>query len=210
MEPVIQQFRTALGGFNRKDVQKYIEQTGAAHRKEIAALKTALENALARQKELEESLASTEDAKGAAAAEEARVRQSLEDSTRTLTRLRGEQTETESKLAVARNELQRLQAQVTELAPLAENYSQLKDRIATVELDAHRKAQSIVDEANGQAEQIKTDARRWLGDVMAQYDAVRQGMDALMIQARGIAAAGEHTAALEEQAAKLKEKAGIE
>ena len=29
MEPVIQTFRTALGGFNRRDVQQYLEQTAA-------------------------------------------------------------------------------------------------------------------------------------------------------------------------------------
>ena len=35
---VIQKFRTALGGFNRQDVQQYIEQTAAAHRQELAEL----------------------------------------------------------------------------------------------------------------------------------------------------------------------------
>ena len=210
MEPVIQRFRTALGGFNRRDVQQYIEQTGAAHRKEMAGMKARLEEALRRQSELETALSDLEGARGAAAAEEAKVREHLETSTRTLTRLRGEQTETESRLAAARQELERLQAQVAELAPLAEKYEQLKDRVATVELDAHRKAQSIVDEANGQAEELKNDTRRWLGDVMDQYGAVRQGVDALLAQAQALTAAGERTAALEEEAGRLKERGGLE
>ncbi len=210
MEPVIQRFRTALGGFNRRDVQQYIEQTGTAHRKEVATLKARLEEALSRQRELEASLSDLEGARGAAAAEEAKVREHLETSTRTLARLRGEQTETESRLAAARKELERLQAQVAELAPMAEKYDQLKDRVATVELDAHRKAQSIVDEADRQAEGIKNDTRRWLGDVMEQYGAVRRGVDALLAQAQALTAAGERTAALEEEAGKLKERGGLE
>ncbi len=210
MEPVIQRFRAALGGFNRRDVQQYIEQSGAAHRKEVAGLQSKLEESLRRQSELEAALSDLEGARGAAAAEEAKVREHLETSTRTLTRLRGEQTETESKLMVARQELERLQAQVAQLTPLAEKYEQLKDRVATVELDAHRKAQGIVDEANGQAEEIKNDTRRWLGDVMEQYGAVRQGVDALLEQARALAGAGERAAALEAEAGRLKERCGLE
>ncbi len=210
MEPVIQRFRTALGGFNRRDVQQYIEQSGAAHRKETAELKARLEEALRRQRELEAALSETEGARGAAAAEEAKVREHLETSTQTLARLRGEQTETESKLAAARRELERLQDQVARLAPVAEKYEQLKDRVATVELDAHRKAQSIVDEANGQAEALKNDTRRWLGDVLAQYGAVRQGVDVLLDQAKALTAIEGQTAALEEEAGRLKEQAGIQ
>lgn len=33
MDTVIQKFRSALGGFNRQDVQAYIEETAAAHRR---------------------------------------------------------------------------------------------------------------------------------------------------------------------------------
>ena len=173
-------------------------------------MKARLEEALRRQSELETALSDLEGARGAAAAEEAKVREHLETSTRTLTRLRGEQTETESRLAAARQELERLQAQVAELAPLAEKYEQLKDRVATVELDAHRKAQSIVDEANGQAEEIKGETRRWLGDVMEQYGAIRQGLDDLVQQAQALTAAGERAAALEEEAGRLRERGGLE
>lgn len=210
MEPVIQQFRSALGGFNRRDVQRYIESSSAAHRKEVAELQARLEAALHRQRELEAALSDLEGARSAAAAEEAKVREHLETSTQTLTRLRGEQTETESRLAVARQELERLQAQVAQLAPMADNYNQLKDRVATVELDAHRKAQGIVDEASGQAEDIRNDTRRWLNGVLAQYGAVRQGVDALLAQAKALTTVGEQTAALEAEAGKLKERGGID
>jgi hypothetical protein len=38
---------------------------------------------------------------------------------------------------------------------MARNYQELKDRVATVELDAHRKAQATVDEARAEAARIR-------------------------------------------------------
>ena len=147
MDTVIQKFRTALGGFNRRDVQEYLEQTAAAHRQELAQLQERLERAEERGAELEAALSGAESEKSGAAAEEAKVRASLETSTRTLSKLRGELSQTESKLMVAKKELERLQTQVGTLEPMAASYAKLKDRVATVELDAHRKAQDTVDEA---------------------------------------------------------------
>ena len=132
MDAVIQKFRSALGGFNRQDVQEYIEQTTAAHRQELAQLQERLEQAEGRSAELEAALSGAESAKGSAAAEEAKARACLEESARTLAKLRGELSQTESKLAVAKQELTRLQAQVGSLEPMAASYAQLKDRVATV------------------------------------------------------------------------------
>ena len=56
MDTVIQKFRSALGGFNRQDVQTYIEETAAAHRKELAQLQERLEQAEGRTAELEAAL----------------------------------------------------------------------------------------------------------------------------------------------------------
>ena len=110
MDTVIQQFRTALCGFNRKDVQLYIEQTADAHRQELAQLQEQLDQAEERSSTLEAALSGAEIEKSGAAAEEAKVRASLETSTRTLSKLRGELSQTESKLIVAKKELERLQA----------------------------------------------------------------------------------------------------
>lgn len=205
MEPVIQTFRTALGGFNRRDVQQYLEQTAADHKKEVAALKEQLDQAREREAALETAMSGLESEKGSAAASEAQIRASLEDSTRTLSKLRGEQSQTESKLAVARKELERLQAQVGELAPMAESYAQLKDRVATVELDAHRKAQDTLAEAQREAAQLREETRRWLEEVLAQYDALSQGMNALLEQARNMGLLEERARALDEQAQRLRE-----
>ena len=84
MDTVIQKFRTALWGFNRRDVQQYIEQAAEAHRLELEELQERLDQEEGRGKELEAALSGAEDEKSGAAAEEAKVRASLETSTRTL------------------------------------------------------------------------------------------------------------------------------
>ena len=182
MDTVIQKFRTALCGFNRKDVQQYIEQAAGAHREELAQLQEQLDQAKERSRTLEAALSGAESEKSGAAAEEAKVRASLEESTHTLATLRGELSQTESKLVVARKELDRLKDQVGTMKPMAENYAQLKERVATVELDAHRKAQNTVDEAQAEAERIRAETRAWLDGVLEQYGRLRQGMDALLAQ----------------------------
>ena len=184
MDTVILQFRTAMFGFNRKDVQQYMEHSADTHRQELTRLQEQLERAEKRNSELEAALSGAESEKSGAAAEEARVRASLEESTHTLSKLRGELSQTESKLVVARQELERLKSQVGTMKPMAENYAQLKERVATVELDAHRKAQHTVDEAQEEAERIRADTRAWLDGVLDQYSQFRREMDSLAAQAR--------------------------
>ena len=207
---VVQKFRTALGGFNRQDVQSYIEQTAAAHRQELGKLRAQLEESEGRAAELEAALSGAESAKSGAAAEEAKARACLEESTRTLAKLRGELSQTESKLAVAKQELSRLQAQVGSLEPMAESYAQLKDRVATVELDAHRKAQDTVSEAESEAERIRMETQVWLKDVLAQYDRLRRGMTGLLEQVRLLNRDSEGLGGLDETAQALRERGGLE
>ncbi len=207
---VIQKFRSALGGFTRQDVQQYIEQTAAVHRQDLEALQQRLDQAEDRAAQLEAALSGAENAKSGAAAEEAKARACLEESTRTLARLRGELSQTESKLAVAKQELSRLQTQVGKLEPMADSYVQLKDRVATVELDAHRKAQDTVSQAQAEAERIRTETRSWLEGVLAQYGTLRQGMDGLLEQVKLLSRGSERLGALDDAARALREQGGLE
>lgn len=206
---VIQKFRSALGGFNRQDVQQYIEQTAAAHRRELDQLQEQLTQAEDQRMQLEAALSGAESAKSGAAAEEAKARACLEESTRTLARLRGELSQTESKLMVAKKELERLQGQVGTLEPMATSYVQLKDRVATVELDAHRKAQDTVSQAQAEAERIRGETRAWLEEVLAQYDQLHQGMDGLLEQAQRLSRGSKRLGELDEAAAVLRELGGL-
>ena len=203
MDPVIQKFRGALNGFNRRDVLQYIEQISAAHRKELNQIQKELSRCEGERQVLERTLAGLEDEKGTVAAEEARVRASLEESTATLSRLRGELGETETQLMAARSDLERYQREVSELAPLARNYQELKDRVATVELDAHRKAQATVDEARAQAARIREETQRWLEQVLAQYGSVRTAVDELFRSAQALSNLKEQLQQADEMARQL-------
>ena len=207
---MIQLFRTALFGFNRTDVQEYLEQAAGAHRKEYAQLRGQLEEAQERVAELEAALSGARSERSGAVAEEAKVRALLEESTCALSKLRGELSQTESKLAVARKELERLKEQMGDLKPMAENYAQLKERVATVELDAHRKAQGTVDEARAEAERIRADTRAWLDGVLEQYGRLRRGMDTLLAQARAMEETAAQAEVLDETVRDLRKLGGLE
>ena len=210
MEPVTQRFRGALAGFNRRDVTRYIEQSAAAHSRQVAGLEERLDQAERERDNALRELDGLRSERGDLAAEEARVRSSLEESTRTLAKLRGELTQTETKLGVARAELERLQAKVAQLAPMAERYEQLKDRVATVELDAHRKAQATLDEAQGQADALRAEARQWLGQTLEEYDGLRGAMDDLFRKASAVSQWEETVRQADELARALREKTGGE
>lgn len=207
MNPVIRKFRSAIGGFNRHDVLEYIAQSAEAHRREVAELEKELTRSEKERVVLETTLSGLEDEKGTVAAEEARVRSSLEKSTETLTKLRGELSETETMLAAAKAELEQLRRQVGELTPMASNYQELKDRVATVELDAHRKAQATVDEANRYAQQIHEEARIWLEGVSAQYAEIRRTMESMFAGARTLSDLEEQMKQADTGMAQLKDHA---
>ena len=206
----LHRFRTSLGGFNRRDVLKYIETSDAAHRAQLARLEQRLEEAERARAQLEDALSGARDEKGSAAAEEARVRASLEESTAALTRVRGELAEAEEQLAAERAELEGLRGKVAELAPMAEKYEQLKDRVATVELDAHKKAQATVDAAQVEAEQIRGETRQWLTGILGQYDRLRQAVDGLDSQLKSVSTLADGMKDGSEAVQRLKEWGELE
>ncbi len=206
MDPVIQKFRSALSGFNRRDVLTYIQRLSDEHHKELTRLQKELTRCEGERQTLEHTLAGLEDEKGNVAAEEARVRASLEASTAALTHLRGELGSTEEQLSSAQSELERCRQELAEVAPMAKSYEELKDRVATVELDAHRKAQATVDEANAEAARIRQETRQWLDGVLSGYGSVRQAVEGLLDSARALSAMEEQLRQADEKAAALKEQ----
>lgn len=204
MEPVIRKFRGALNGFNRKDVLQYIEQSAVAHRRQMAELEERLAASEEARTRLEGELSGLRDEKGSVAAEEARVRASLEEATEVLTKLRGELTDTDTALTHSKSELARLQSQVGELAPMAQSYGELKDRVATIELDAHRKAQVTLDEAKAEADRVRQETSAWVDQVLAQYGALREQMGGVLELARSLSGLGDQIVRMDGIAAGLK------
>lgn len=199
-------FRAALGGFNRRDVARYIEKTAREHREQIEALQAELEQAQKEKAELEAELEGLRSHSGDLADQEAKVRASLEESTQSLTHMRGELQVTQGHLAIAKKQLGDLQGKVSQLEPMAKQYEVLKDRVATVELDAHQKAQATVDQAQAEAERIRSDTQRWLDGVLEQYGKLRRGMDDLLEQAQALGRAAEQVGELDKTARALEEQ----
>lgn len=206
MEPVIERFRTSLGGFHRGDVLHYMDKLAAQHRSEMAGVEAELKRSRANERKLQEEIESLRQAHGSVSAEEAKVRASLEESTRALARLRGELSQTETKLAAARLELGRLHGQVDQMEPMAQKYDQLKDYVATVELDAHHKAQETIDQAKTKAEKIQSDTRQWLDQVLEGYNTLRSEMDRLFLRLRELGEMGVQFDQADEAAQKLQKQ----
>lgn len=200
---VIREFRTALGGFNRQDVQDYIEQLATIHRQELEALQKRLDKAERRVAELEEAMPDAV----SAAEEEAKARDSLEAATKQVTWLKGELSQSESKLSVARQELERLQAQVAVLEPMAVSYREMRDRAANVELDAHHRARETVSQARAEAEYIAAETRKWMAAVLEQYSQLRRGMDLMLDQARVMQGAAERLGHMDESVRRMRDLA---
>ena len=202
---VIQQFRTAVRGFNRQDVQDYIEQLAAVHRQETAELRKQLEKSDRRIQELEETASNID----AMTAELAQTRTALESADQMVSRLRGELSPADAKLSVAKKEMERLQTQIAALEPLAAGYQEIRDRAANVELDAHQKAQAAVNEAKTEVERIRGDTRRWLSQVMEEYSTLRYGLDGVLEQIQTLAKEPEKVAELDKTAKKLRLQGGL-
>lgn len=202
---VIQQFRTAVRGFNRQDVQDYIEQMAAVHRQETAELRKQLEKSDRRIQELEETASEID----AMAEELAQTRAALESANQMVSRLRGELSQADAKLSVAKKEKERLQTQIAALEPLAAGYQEIRDRAANVELDAHQKAQAAVNEAKTEVERIRGDTRRWLSQVMEEYSTLRYGLDGVLEQIQTLAKEPEKVAELDKTAKKLRLQGGL-
>lgn len=177
------QFRSALGGFNRRDVAQYIEKTAKEHREQLEALQAELEQTRKEKEALAAELGDLRSHSGDLADQEAKVRASLEESTRSLTHMRGELQVTQGHLAIAKKQLGDLQGKVSQLEPMAKQYEVLKDRVATVELDAHRKAQETVAQAEAQAVQIRKDAVAGMAELCREYEALRETLSGFVQRA---------------------------
>jgi len=204
-DQIVHKFRSSLGGFNRQDVLEYISKMDAAWRKRTDALEQELQTLRGQREEMETELDGLRSENGSVSAEEARTRASLEESTRTLARVRGELSQAESKLKVARSELSRLQAQVAELEPMAKGYEDLKERVAVIDLEAHKQAQAIVDAAQARAEELRQQGRQWVEGLLGQYDQVRQSAGELDRRLKSLGSLTETLSAGDEAAERLRE-----
>ena len=173
------QFRTsAFGGFQKQDVLTYLENTGREHAERVEALQKELSGALAAKATLEEehraSLRRVEELEQ----QNARLAETLEAYTKDLEEVRADREARDRRIAELEGELAALRAQLAKAAPSAEAYERIKNRTAGVELEAHRRAQEIEDEAREKARQARAELEQWIYKVQAGDDRLRTDVDA--------------------------------
>lgn len=186
MNPSDNTFRTAVvGGFNRQDVLNYIEASTRQFKERLAELRreadTARKDEEAAQKEnqaLKEQTAALE---------------------RELEELRGLLTGTTAGRDTAQTALAKLQEEADgmrkELTILrqkcsqweqgAQAYADLKDRTATIELEARRRAQAIEEQAAQRAQLVHAETEQLLSQVQAGYARLREDVGATLSHASG-------------------------
>ncbi len=93
--------------------------------------------------------------------------------------------ENESKQQTAEAEAEALRQEVECLRQKASAYDKLKNRTATIELDAHERAQSILDEASLEESRIREAYRHWMRQAQMKYQVLQSNMNKTFAQATG-------------------------
>ena len=114
-----------------------------------------------------------------------------------LTHLQREHAETLRELAHLREENRQLRGRVEAMQPSADAYEELKERTAGVELEAHRRAQSVEARAKIMAGDLQRQMEQWAARTEEQYAALKGQIDSSVEQAnKEILAASQSLAAM--------------
>lgn len=211
------QFRNAMfGGFNRQDVLAFLTSSAEKNNEELAARQERCEGL---EKDLEASRAE-------AAALKAQLEQTTREReefkhqaeqltieiARVSTADQAKAAELEKKnaeLDAARSELEQLREMLGKIAPDAEAYAAIKERTAGMELEAHRRAQSVEARAKIMAGDLQRQMEQWMAKVEKQYAGLKTEVEASVERANQqiLAASGSLSSIntlLEEQQSALK------
>lgn len=158
------QFRNAaFGGFNRQDVMDYLERTAKEHAEALEQLRSLLDAAQKERDELTAQVQALTEERDAARQTAAVAEQ----------------------MPTLQEENNQLKERVAQLEPDAAAYAAIKERMANMELDAHRRAQDIVDQARAQSDELFHQTRKWVVDVRGQYDELRNVVEGTVSRAAG-------------------------
>lgn len=154
-------FRTAaFGGFQKQDVMDYLEHCAQEHAQKVAAIQKELAEEKVAKAGEEERSAALEKKIAALEAENQRLTAALAD----------------------RDELQALtvslQEEIDRLTPAAAAYETVKDRTASIELEAHGRAQAIEREGREKALRYQEQVKEWFVKTREAYDRLRTDISA--------------------------------
>lgn len=179
-------FRTvAFGGFHKQDVLNYITSASKDYQDQSADLKQKTETAQKERDALSEKYEAVEAARKKSAADCERLSATLTERTDALAQAERQLAELKEEHAKAVARLAEVEGILPQLQADAEAYAALKDHTATIELEAHRKAQETVDRAQTQAARIRSELESWLRRVQNNYQHLRTDMMATVTQLNG-------------------------
>ena len=177
-------FRSAaFGGFNRQDVLTYLETTAqeaARQQEELRQKLDAAQEAMARQ---DRDLAERQQKLTHLEQENEGLKAQLEQANVALSSCRTECSQQSGELERNRREIEGLKAQIEALKPDAEAYAAVKERTAGVELEAHRRAQAVQEQAEEHARQLRSQMDLWLQRVEREYETLRSQVEATVSHA---------------------------
>ena len=177
-------FRSAaLGGFNKQDVLSFLEEQAKQSAQAQQSLQQQLEElnrqneALRREKEdLQIQLAERQ-------RELETARQSRDSLNLQLERVNLDLDAEQDRLEQTRRERDAALAQTEELRPDAQTYREIKERTAGVELDAHRRAQAVLEKAESDAQRTRRQVNQWLQRLGREYETLRSQVEATVSHA---------------------------
>ncbi len=179
-------FRTvAFGGFHKQDVMDYITKVNKANQERTSDLKRKMETARQERVAMAEKFESVEAARQKNAAECERLGALLTQRTGALERAEKELAALRAEHAQAVDRLAGLEEKLPGLEADATAYAALKDRTATIELEAHRQAQEMVEQAQAQAAKIRGELEGWLRRVQSTYQHLRTDVSATVSDLAG-------------------------
>ena len=177
-------FRNAMfGGFNRQDVLTYLEQTAQEAAQRQQELEHKLDQAQETLSKQDAQLSEQAEQLSRLTQENDELRAQLEQANLALSSSRTQCSQQSGQLEAVRQELEAARQRAADLEPDAAAYSAVKERTAGVELEAHRRAQAIQDEAQRQAAQLHRRTELWLQKLGREYDALRSEVEATVSHA---------------------------
>lgn len=155
-----EKFKTCMfGGFDKDDVVKFIEKLAQEHQEEIAKLTEELDG-------LREKLI-TNEIKLAAADETA---EELRHACEQYQADAAETTDLRAKLEQAMSELETLRTENESLRGPAKEYESIKDHIAQIEINAHRRTEEFRAEAIAKLKDSIAQQRAWCSAQQERYE----------------------------------------
>ena len=155
-----EKFKTCMfGGFDKDDVVKFIEKLAQEHQTEIAAL-TEEKNSLLEKLNANESLLAAAD-------------KAVDELHTSCEQYQAEATvaaDLRSKLENAMSELAALRAENEALRGPAKEYESIKDHIAQIEINAHRRTEEFRSEAIAKLKDSIAQQRAWCSAQQERYE----------------------------------------